>query len=636
MDNQELNYYFAPTGGGEDTGYNDPVTSNFKGNIYSQLARESLQNIIDAHDPQKNSPVRAEFSLLNIRPDKLPHFTRLMDIFRKCRDYITSPDGKTFFNEAILDIAENREISILKISDYNTRGLSGDENDTSSDYYSLLESSGSSSKTSDRGGSFGLEKGAFFAASKFRMVFFSSIYQQNKSVFRGKLRLTSFRENSVRMQGVGSFSLPNQMALRNQEQIPELFRRNENGLDIYIINFKKESDWEEQIIKKAVNDFWLAIVDGKLIVKIDDILIDQNSIGEIMDKYFSKCDPDLEDSPNPIPYYNAYISDKSKILERKLDTVGNVKLHLLFNENPNQKSKVSHYRNTGMLIQKKSYKPAQSYSGVFVCKDEKGNQILRKLENPQHNQWKADNAEGTELSTEQARKAEREIKDFIIEGIDSFSQPLKDGTLEITDLEQYLLLPSMEEEDYKFFENPGIEETGTEGKKIEGGRRIGKALDNFLEITRKPVPLTITNKSRGKEADDKQDGFIPGGNGNGSGGQGRPGMEDVDGKLPLKQRIALCFRSFAVKEANNKYKHIIVLEREKQVKDFGKVDLKILAGTDDSFGELNISEARDGTISYKFQDNLIKDVLLRNKNKLTISFLEKGRFALKVEAYENK
>ena len=373
----DLNFEFAPTGGGDVTGLNDPVTTTFKGNISWTLARESIQNIIDAHDPNLSLPARALYQLEQMKATDLPKLNQLNEILTACRDHNRrDPDAYKFYEAAIYKIQHDSFIKILKVSDYNTVGLTGADDDESGNYFSLMKAVGSTSKSETEGGSFGLGKGAYYAASSFRTIFVSSVYENDKHVFQGKSRLVSFKKDDIWMQGNGSYGLKGQRPVREKRFIPFHFQRDDRGTDIYIIGFEDDK-WEQQMVKSVLNFFWYSIVQEVVEITVGNTTISSDNLETLLEKYFDKKQADKDDEPNPWPYYLAYTDINHKIYQEKLENLGKVQLFLL--QNDNYPKKVAYIRKTGMLIQKKGFGSINAYAGLFVCDDEDGNKILRKM-----------------------------------------------------------------------------------------------------------------------------------------------------------------------------------------------------------------------------------------------------------------
>lgn len=72
----EPTWTFAPNGNGEEHGFHNPGVETFKDNLERYLAREAIQNCIDArHD--KSKAVSVTFELLNIKRDEIPGMNEL-------------------------------------------------------------------------------------------------------------------------------------------------------------------------------------------------------------------------------------------------------------------------------------------------------------------------------------------------------------------------------------------------------------------------------------------------------------------------------------------------------------------------------------------------------------------------------
>src|SRR5699024_7285206 len=79
------------------------------------------------------------------------------------------------FIENALSILSRENMKLLRISDFNTRGLEGaDTGKLGSPWSSLIKEAGSSNKDDSSGGSFGIGKSAPFLNSQLRTLFYSS------------------------------------------------------------------------------------------------------------------------------------------------------------------------------------------------------------------------------------------------------------------------------------------------------------------------------------------------------------------------------------------------------------------------------------------------------------------------------
>lgn len=623
MNSDDLHYEFAPTGGGDETGFNDPVTTGFKGDIPYFLARESIQNIIDNKLPNL-LPAITEFKLFNIHVSDLIKISDLKNIFIKCRDRFPNNNNSVKFYDEILDkINKNALISVLRISDYNTTGLSGEDNEVNGNYYNFCKAVGASSKEGGLGGSFGLGKGAYFSASGFRMIFFSSVFDKNKVVFQGKLRLSSFNDDGIIRQGNGSFGFINQKPVREKEEIPNSFRREKQGTDIFIIDYKGVEYWESDIIKSILNNFWPAISENYLEVKVGEEIINEKNLESFLNKYYNSFDDNLilqdtKDSPCPIPYYLAF--KKGKLFEDQLPVLGKVKLFLFFH--PSLNNKIAFFRKTGMVIEKKQFASIKRFAGVFACSDDESNKILRAMENPQHNEWKKINAVASKYE-EQAEKVDKEIKEFIKKCLSS---------IEINDSE-YQEIPGLD----KYLSIKGEDDLA--GMSL-GGNRLGSLSDEesavekqreskkeILPVFKKLIPFKKRIMTSGNEGDD--DPSLSGD----SGGESDKGQDTAkEGAGERKIFTDLKFRTYAQKE-DNRYVHYVLLKGPANK----ELTVELRAGTDSSFDTVDIDNASSLGKDVKFTGNRLESIFLDAKGfiKLKVKFNTEDKYSLNVTAYEN-
>jgi hypothetical protein len=78
-----MKWFFARNDGGQDGGFHNPGVETFKGNIDRYLARELIQNSLDARlDSQQ--PVRVEFEVLEVPRNAIPDMDRLKETFSSC------------------------------------------------------------------------------------------------------------------------------------------------------------------------------------------------------------------------------------------------------------------------------------------------------------------------------------------------------------------------------------------------------------------------------------------------------------------------------------------------------------------------------------------------------------------------
>src|SRR5690606_28083857 len=121
-------------------------------------------------------PVVVEFQKEWLPTNLLPDKDQLLETFKRCLDYskkLNNEKATNFYNKAI-HILKEAKISSLRVSDYNTTGLTGSKDEEGGNWYSLINSTGQSSKPGSAGGSYGIGKSAPLACSALRTVLYST------------------------------------------------------------------------------------------------------------------------------------------------------------------------------------------------------------------------------------------------------------------------------------------------------------------------------------------------------------------------------------------------------------------------------------------------------------------------------
>jgi len=111
---------------GMNNGINDGSIYTFKERKYESLAREILQNSIDERLDQ-NQPVVVEFSLFHYPVKDLHEVVHYKKLYQDSLHYWQDnhqENAKDFFTHA-LALLEKETIPILRISDFNTKGVKG-------------------------------------------------------------------------------------------------------------------------------------------------------------------------------------------------------------------------------------------------------------------------------------------------------------------------------------------------------------------------------------------------------------------------------------------------------------------------------------------------------------------------------
>ena len=140
-----IKWRFPSNDHGENKGINDSGVATFRGTPLKSLAREICQNSLDA---AREKTVRVDFNVFSLPMSEVPGIEYLKDVFGRCLDFWGMQKAvttKEFYTNAI-SVSNGEECSILRISDFNTIGLTGTSGEINTNWTNLTKSSGASDK----------------------------------------------------------------------------------------------------------------------------------------------------------------------------------------------------------------------------------------------------------------------------------------------------------------------------------------------------------------------------------------------------------------------------------------------------------------------------------------------------------
>lgn len=646
-----LNWYFGPSAS-EEHGPKDSITQTFKGDKYYSLAREVIQNSLDVA-VDKTKPVTVKFSLFSLSKSDLPAFFGIAGRYDQCSDYYHSDDTFKKFCVHAESLLQNDKITCLKISDYNTSGLEYKAGDTGCKFYAFMSAVGVTNKASTgAGGSFGFGKGAYYAASPLRVIAVSSVYDTNKFIFQGKARLTTHKNiEGVRCDYTGLFGLDGGRPLTEMDILPPVLKRQEMGTDISIIGFNSDNQqWKVSLIKSIINNFWLSIWEEHLVAEVDGAVINKSNLEKTILDYYTENTPDGSinepENWNPYPYFKTIKfkgnPDYSKYFEKELPTLGKVCLCLLLNDNyPNR---IMHVRSPKMVVYKKTFNRGVNYAGVFICDNKNGNEILRQMENPQHNEWKKNNYLDSEKPHADAIKAEKELNEFIKESLDLLTNSDNAKKQTILGLEKYLSIPEdlLEEAETGVGEATGGIHVSSETSENETGAEKTYKKEEFI-ITPSVVNKTVAGTLKGNIDPEGTVDILAGNKENfeskpnpqpGPGTGSSPSKGTSNGNQTLKVPILVHTRLIATKEPDGSIVHLLKVKSPKET----DAEIELFAGVDtdsEKDNNLEIKEALSDNSLLEAEANKIKKIkLMTGWNEFKIKFDSNQKHSLKLRTYE--
>ena len=636
----------------QDVGPNNAAAEHFTATPYPSLIRESIQNSLDVV-LDKNQPLRMRFEFGKLR-------TKTFESFYELRSHIegvislykdrAKPQYKDMLS--CFDSSYNGQnvVEYIKISDYNTKGMDYKPND--SPFHAFVRAVGLTVKEEESsGGSFGFGKAAYFMMSPIHTVLVSTMTDEGKTFFEGAASLCThlYRDESgqlVKYQHYGYYD--------NQEgkqpatiptDIPNKFRREEVGTDIYIMGVDGASDKQaeayEEMIRAALRHFWLAFMHNKLEVEIGDTLINADTLDELMNTYFTELSDRYRDGDNynPRPYYeavkNANLNKDFIQVDRVLPLLGQVSLYIW--KNKDARDGIVHMRKQRMFIYRaRFYSSSYGYFGVFLCTDTYGNKLLKSIEDPSHKKWEP------RRNRQQGRQIVEELQSFIDGVIRDIFVSQESGPLGITGLEDYLFVPEElvgsnreDVEDNPFFGEPSedVQDEGTSPISVMSPPEP-KVGQGPKESVGKVVSVS------GNQGGKRMSGGELGGHKRGAGQKkkGSGGSPDNMGFTPsdedsigeFKRNFPVQYR-VAAQKVNGRVVHSIIIHTDFDVE---RGEIEIIVGGEEYDEFVDIVKTSMGNV----KGNTITDLKLysQRKNIIELEFADNMKHAIKLTAYEFK
>ena len=407
-----IGWHFPPTAGGSETGWNDGDIANFRGARLASLAREVLQNSLDAR-AKIGEPVHVSFELSDYKRQSGDGWDELSDAIDACAAVAGGDRRAVEEIERAQETLQRPTLRFLRISDRNTTGLHGQH------WHALVKRTGTTVKEQlDAGGSQGLGKSAPFLFSAIRTIFYWTRFQDGRrevEMCQGKAILMSHDGQEGQTQAIGFYGEIEDCGELHGLQIPRYIRQVERGGDrgdgtsLWIAGFAAQDGWQRDIAASVISNFFCAIQDGHLSVTIEpDREMEEADLLEIKadtleDWYrFLLDDPPKEEPDDRLLHSRAYwemIVGADAPRECQDYDFGHCELWIRVGEQ--EESNVALIRRTGMLITEdqpgvgrdpglQRFPGLQPFAAVVRFRDPRGNELLRMMENPRHDRFEPD------------------------------------------------------------------------------------------------------------------------------------------------------------------------------------------------------------------------------------------------------
>lgn len=394
---------------GQISGIGEAGIETFRGTPFRSLAREICQNSLDAR-ADESRPVIVEFALSQVATASLPDFGSLRSVLDSCYEFWQEQgSAKTikFFTQA-RKLAARLTLPVLRISDYNTTGLSGSNREYNTPWQNLVKAAGVSAKGAASGGSFGIGKSAPFACSELRTVFYATRDAAGLEAFQGIARLVSFRSGHALTTGTGYYGqMERNRAVPECRSICPDYRRRAVGTDVFVVGLTERREWEREIIAAVLDDFLLAIYEGALEVRVGGVAITAATLAEVVEEY-------RERARTAYNYYLALTTESAHHVVEDFAGLGDIEVFMLIGSGLHRRVLMS--RGNGMKIfDQKNFPSAIPFAGICILRGVDINAYFRELENPQHDAWEPER--GAKPAEAKRRKQElfRHLKEMVLE-----------------------------------------------------------------------------------------------------------------------------------------------------------------------------------------------------------------------------
>lgn len=417
----DKSWRFPPSSGGQKYGLNNAGIAMFSNDSIRSMAREVIQNSIDARSPSEHS-IHVTFSLLHLPTPTVPGIRQLGEHIERCRQYTAESfkndpakyeeNGRLTFEWAT-KILSGATIPILRIRDEQTTGLEGDDHTPNSAWDRLVRQQGSPGMHGDGGGSYGIGQLAPFALSRLRTVFYGTRTASGFG-FIGKSIWRSVPHEGDWLQNIGFFGTEAALGVERitgEDDVPAALRRDSVGTDIFLLGFDprlavddlKPIPWHQLVLDAVLKNFFAAIALGRLTVTIDvsngnKLVLNASTLEREFDARIAAAQ--AENSKNtkalkkeiqdnllwPRQYVRA-LRETDPNLRFEMESPRLGKMQLFVTRDDEGCCKVAHMRAPLLLVHERTLNVLSKYAAVFICDDPKGNGLLRKFEGPEHDSW---------------------------------------------------------------------------------------------------------------------------------------------------------------------------------------------------------------------------------------------------------
>lgn len=441
---------FSSIQGIEESTFNK-VLEKFYDLGISGLVRENVQNSLDGKLPGSNEAVIVTIKTGKINKEFIPG---LEDI----KERIACLQGRNSYTKETVEHMQNKmnaeDVDYISFEDSNTKGLTGAKNgqsDSKKDTWGIYAyNKGVHSEEEDsaveksRGGSHGIGKIASNAASELHMMYFANCDAEGNKHLGGTVQLIEHKYKDNYYRSTGYFTDIKHIDQNKMKFYPyentfnEVFEKNTRGLKIIIPFLREQFNNEKEIIKSICDSFFIAILEKKLEVVVNDKIINSKTIEKYIKNkdYYIQEVSEIKDEFTPL-YLNTYKNIEAREIQIQ-DTKDKYNFKLYFNYDEEiPKGRVAIIRTIGMKIEDKKVKGNvnKPFNAVLIPESTKEDAFLKSLENESHTELTFEHIKDQVLQRNAKRFINNISKEIakIIEGEIKKNNPT-DGVMDTKDI----------------------------------------------------------------------------------------------------------------------------------------------------------------------------------------------------------
>lgn len=486
---QTNKWKFTPINDIEEVSFNKSLERFYKMGV-NGLTRENIQNSLDA--ALDDRPVIVKIELGKMKKEAIPGMADIEERIASLKGY------NSYTRETITHMqtkVKQNEIYYISFEDTNTQGLTGAERgqqgsdkDTWSAYAyhkGVHFEDEDEDREIARGGSHGVGKIASNAASDLHMMFFANCDAKGAQHLGGTIQLIEHRLHNKAYRSTGYFTDieydQNKFTYYPYENnFNEMFKKDTRGLKIVIPFLREDYAQEKEIIKGICDSFFIAILEHKLEVHVNEHRITSSTIKQYIrdPNYYIQEVSEIKQDFTPL-YLDTYLNQNPMKL-----TINNIaddyhfNLYFTYDEEITT-GRVAIIRTIGMKIEdfKVTNNVRKPFNAVLIG-GLKEDEYLKSLENESHTKLERDHINDPELKNHATRfinNISREVAKVIDDAIREH-HPI-DGKMDTSDI-LYVMQTQFKEELQK---NMGTVKVGK-------GRTLVKSPGHERAIERRRSP----------------------------------------------------------------------------------------------------------------------------------------------------